>query len=98
VPSVVRLWSFLVRGWVARVDGNDAQIFSDGDGAQMIPLEPGKHRVEVAFVSTPPRTAGSAITVLGFVIIFVLVAADYYRRRRSVADNPGEPFEQSAEA
>ena len=96
-PLVLRLKTYNFPGWVARVDGKDAQVFSDGDGAQLVPLEPGKHKVEVSFVSTPPRTAGSAVTLLAFVIIAGLFGAGIYYRRRSRIERPDQPLEQLAE-
>ena len=96
-PAVLRLRTYNFPGWVARVDGNDAQILSDKDGAQLIPIEPGKHKVEVRFASTPPRTAGAAITILGFLIILGLIGASYYRGKRGDTGRPAEPIEQPAE-
>ncbi len=97
-PIVLRLRTYNFPGWVARVDGNDKEIFTGGDGAQLITLEPGKHKVEVSFASTPPRTAGSAITILAFVIILGLIGVDYRRRNRGSIEIPDKPLEQLAEA
>ena len=97
-PLALRLRTYNFPGWVARVDGKETQIVSDKDGAQMIPLEPGRHRVEVSFVSTPPRTAGSTITILAFVIILGLAGYDYYRKGRLEIEERDGLREQEAKA
>ena len=90
-PTELRLKTYNFPGWVARVDGRETPIGMDKDGAQLIALEPGRHRVQVSFVSTPPRTAGSALTIFAFVIILGLFGFDYYRRGRLEIEDREKP-------
>lgn len=97
-PVVLRLKTYYFPGWVARVDGVETPIQLDKDGAQLIALEPGRHRVQVSFASTPPRIAGSALTILAFVTILGLFGFDYYRKGRAEIEDRERPREQEARA
>ena len=81
-PAILTLKTYNFPGWTARVDGQPAQISSDTNGAQIMSLLPGRHTVEVFFVSTPPRTLGGALTGAAFVLICGLTGLDLVRRRR----------------
>lgn len=81
-PSRVRLKTYNFPGWVARVDDRPAPMLSDKDGAQLIEVPPGIHRIQASFVNTPPRTAGTALSGLALVLIPGLVIFDYVKGRR----------------
>jgi hypothetical protein len=71
-PGVLRLKSYYFPGWSARINGQEANLFSDTSGVQTLPLTPGRHRVEVFFENTPPRTVGAALTIAALLIILLL--------------------------
>jgi hypothetical protein len=84
-PSEVRLRTYNFRGWTASIGGQAAPVSSDSDGAQLIPVPPGKHRIEIRLVSTPPQKLGTTLFGLGLGTIAGLAMADYLSRRRSKA-------------
>lgn len=67
---VLRLYRFAFPGWRVWIDGQPGAIVpSEPEGWITIPLEAGRHLVELRFGSTPPRTlgwvlAGSALATL----------------------------------
>lgn len=80
-PSELRLKTYHFPGWVARIDGQSVQISSDVDGAQVISIPPGRHKVETDFVNTAPRRLGALSFGLGLTAIAVLLTFDYRKRR-----------------
>lgn len=78
--STVRLKTYNFPGWTARIDGSPTRLESDKDGAQVIAVPPGVHVIETRFENTPPRTAGAAATIIGFLLAFGLAAGDQLRR------------------
>ena len=78
--SRVRLKTYNFPGWVAKVDGNQVPILDDQDGAQVVEVSPGIHRIQASFINTPPRTAGTAVSALALVLILGLVVLDYVKR------------------
>jgi hypothetical protein len=89
-PAVVRLKTYNFPGWKAEVNGKETPLLSDRDGVQILPLEPGIHQIKVAFVNTPPRTAGTVLSSLSLAIIVALIAFDYYRRKKRGRKEPGK--------
>jgi hypothetical protein len=81
-PTVVRLKTYNFPGWKAEVNGQEAKLLSDRDGIQILALDPGIHQIKVAFVNTPPRTAGTALSSLALLVIAGLIGMDLYRRRK----------------
>lgn len=81
-PSIVRLKTYNFPGWTARIDGKVVPMLSDKDGVQQVEVPPGIHRIQASFVNTPPRTAGTAFSVLALVLIAGLVIFDYVKGRR----------------
>ena len=79
-PSRVRLKTYNFPGWVAQVDGTPVPILDDKDGAQIVEVAPGIHRIQTSFVNTPPRTAGAALSMAAVVLILGLVVFDYVRK------------------
>lgn len=84
-PSELRLKTYNFPGWVARVDGQPAPVSSDKDGAMVIAIPAGKHKVEAEFVNTPPRKMGIALASIGLMTIFGLALVDrlQWRQRRA---------------
>ena len=60
----------------------------DRDGVQILALDPGIHQIKVAFVNTPPRTAGTALSSLSLLLIVGLIGFDYYRRKKRSGKAP----------
>jgi hypothetical protein len=89
-PSRVRLKTYNFPGWVARVDGNPVPILDDKDGAQIVEVPPGIHRIQVSFVNTPPRTAGAALSIAALVLILGLTVFDYLRKAPRVPKQSDE--------
>jgi hypothetical protein len=87
-PAVVRLKTYNFPGWKAEVNGKETPLLSDRDGVQILPLEPGIHQINIAFVNTPPRTAGTVLSSLSLSIIAGLIAFDYYRRKKRSRKEP----------
>ncbi|HEX5735103.1 MAG TPA: 6-pyruvoyl-tetrahydropterin synthase-related protein [Blastocatellia bacterium] len=81
-PSVMRLKTYAFPGWKAEINGQEAKLLSDRDGVQILALDPGIHQIKVAFVNTPPRTAGTALSTFALLFILGLIGFDYYRRRK----------------
>lgn len=82
VPAVVRFKTYYFPGWTARIDGQPAAMSSDGDGIQIVSVQPGIHKVEVSFVNTPPRTLGAAVSGIAALGIAALAGLEYLRVKR----------------
>ena len=82
VPSVLRLKTYNFPGWKAEVNGKDAKLMSDSEGIQILPLEPGIHQIKVSFTNTPPRTIGSVLSGIAFLVVLILIGFDYYLRKK----------------
>ncbi|MFY9609843.1 MAG: 6-pyruvoyl-tetrahydropterin synthase-related protein, partial [Blastocatellia bacterium] len=80
-PSEVRLKTYHFPGWVGRIDGQSVQISSDVDGAQLISVPPGIHKIEMDFVDTVPRRLGALSFCFGLTTIAGLLTLDYRKRR-----------------
>ncbi|HKG22139.1 MAG TPA: 6-pyruvoyl-tetrahydropterin synthase-related protein [Blastocatellia bacterium] len=91
----LRLKTYNYPGWVARIDGKPVEIKTDLHGSQLIDMPSGDHNVEVAFVNTMPRTAGTIISGLALVAIVGLGLARDVRTGIGgrVVAGPGEPLE-----
>jgi hypothetical protein len=72
LPVVLRLKTYQFPGWEARIDGEKADLLADSSGVQMMAIPPGRHRVEVFFANTPPRTIGALSTTAALVTISAL--------------------------
>ncbi len=81
-PGKARLKTFNFPGWTARVNGQRAAISSDEDGAQLIDVPAGASSIEINFENTPPRTAGAALTIIGFLATLGLLIRGKLRDRR----------------
>jgi len=78
-PTIVRLKTYNFPGWTARLDGKVVPMLSDEDGVQQVEVPPGIHRIQASFVNTPPRTAGTVLSVLALVLIPGLIILDYVK-------------------
>jgi len=85
-PTIVRLKTYNFPGWTARVDGNKVPMLSDKDGVQQIEVPPGIHRIQASFVNTPPRVAGTVLSVLAVILIAGLVIFDHLNGRTVAAN------------
>ncbi|HXG90886.1 MAG TPA: 6-pyruvoyl-tetrahydropterin synthase-related protein [Blastocatellia bacterium] len=86
-PGAVRLRTYYFPGWRARIDGRDAQMSKDKDGAIQIALPAGLHTLEAYFGTTPPRTFGTIFTAIGFFMVLGLAGADYltdWRKKKAI--------------
>ena len=76
-PFVLRFFIFDFPGWVATVDGVSAEIeLATPDGFITVPLEKGRHTVELKFGTTPVRSAswwlsGGALLLMAIVAVFL---------------------------
>jgi hypothetical protein len=84
-PSIVRLKTYNFPGWTARLDGNEVPMQSDKDGIQQVEVPPGIHRIQASFRNTPPRVAGSVLSITAMVLIAGLFIVDRMKRKRSGA-------------
>jgi hypothetical protein len=92
-PGELRLKTYNFPGWIARIDGQATPVSSDKDGAQVIAIPAGKHKVETEFVNTPPRKMGIALASIGLLTIFGLTLADrlqWWQRRANDSDRNEE--------
>ena len=89
-PTLVRLKTYNFPGWTARVDGKEVPMLSDKDGVQQVEVPPGIHRIQASFVNTPPRTLGTALSVLAFVLIPGLITFDYMKGMRGAPNRQTE--------
>lgn len=87
VPSVVRLKTYNFPGWAAEIDGRSTQISSDKDGVQVIPVQPGVHKIEVSFDNTRPRTLGAALTCVAIIAMLGLMGFEFVKRHAHRATN-----------
>jgi hypothetical protein len=85
-PSIVRLKTYNFPGWTARLDGEVVPMLSDKDGIQQVEVPPGIHRIQASFVNTPPRTAGTALSILALVLIVGLAVFDHLKGRKTAAN------------
>ena len=64
-PFTVTLDVFAFPGWLARIDGQPAQLFAEpGAGRIQVPMLAGTHQLIVQFASTPVRDAATAASVM----------------------------------
>jgi hypothetical protein len=82
--STVRVKTYHFPGWIARIDGRPVEILPDDMGAQLISVPAGNHRLELFFVNTPVRNAGTILSLLAFVGICGLVVLDRVRCVRRI--------------
>ncbi|HSE37855.1 MAG TPA: hypothetical protein VLG74_11170, partial [Blastocatellia bacterium] len=85
-PSIVRLKTYNFPGWTARLDGQIVPMLSDKDGIQQIEVPPGIHKIQASFVNTPPRAAGTLLSVLALVLIVGLSIFDHLKGRKAAAN------------
>jgi hypothetical protein len=79
-PSEMRLKTYNFPGWIASIDGQRVSLWSDSDGAQVLSVPEGRHKVETDFVDTPPRKFGAVLSGLGLLVILGLAVVDYRRQ------------------
>src|SRR5262249_54846942 len=60
-PSRVRLKTYNFAGWTAWVDGKRMPIGSDPDGIQVVEVPAGVHTIDVRFLNTSSRWAGTIL-------------------------------------
>ncbi len=96
-PSTVRLKTYNFPGWTARIDGEVATLSKDRDGVQVIEVPPGIHKLEVSFINTLPRTLGTILSGLGFLIIIGLTFVAQWQRKKSEVKSDGEFSEHKNE-
>ena len=73
--QLLRLKTFTFPGWTARVDGRVVALQADADGAQLIPIAAGSHRVRVTFENTRTRIGAMALSLLAISIAAGLIIA-----------------------
>jgi hypothetical protein len=73
LPVVIKLKTYKFPGWEARMDGQKTELFADASGVQTLPIPPGRHRVEIFFENTPPRTIGSLLSAVALAITLALL-------------------------
>jgi hypothetical protein len=83
LPAVIRLKTYKFPGWEARMDGQKTELFADASGVQTIPIPPGRHRVEIYFENTPPRTIGSLLSAGALAITLALLLYGLAFQKRS---------------
>jgi 4-amino-4-deoxy-L-arabinose transferase-like glycosyltransferase len=82
-PDLLKVRTFYFPGWVARVDGEQAEITVGRRlGEIQIELEPGTHNVRLDFTNTTPRRVGEVMTVAASVLLCGLLLLA--RRRKSI--------------
>lgn len=73
-PQTLRVNCLYFPGWTGTVDDTPADIYPDNSsGLIMIDLPDGDHRLDLTFVDTPIRTAGTIISILSFLILIAMV-------------------------
>lgn len=85
VTLAVRLLSY--PAWDVQVDGKSARTSAAPETAEMLlPVDPGRHGVEIRFRRTPDRTAGDTISLLS---VIGLAGFALIERRRKLATKAG---------
>ena len=72
-------------GWIARVDGQEAQVQSGSRGNIQLSIGPGEHTLSLSFEDTWPRRAGKTISgfcVLALILMLYLTRRATPRRRK----------------
>lgn len=78
--AVIRLRTFAYPGWQLHVDGEVAQSrIAPRSGAIEVDVDVGQHTLKMDFVPTKVRTAGTAVSIVGWGILFAML----WRRRRA---------------
>jgi hypothetical protein len=67
--GTLRLKTYNFPGWQATVDGEPVPVLSDPNGAQVIRIPAGKHKVTTQFTNTPPRIIGAILFWIGLLTI-----------------------------
>jgi hypothetical protein len=83
LPVVIKLKTYKFPGWEARMDGQKTELLADASGVQILPIPPGRHRVEVFFENTPPRTIGSLLSAGALAITLALLIYGLAFQKRS---------------
>ncbi len=90
-PFTVTFDIFDFAGWQARVDGQPIAITpTDPHGLISFPVPAGRHRLQVAFGSTPLRTVASLVSLLSALALVGMVALRLVSRASRPA--PGDLF------
>jgi hypothetical protein len=79
-PGFIFLNDILVPGWRAKVDGVDAKIYRADYLFMAIPVDAGKHMIEVRYRPSGVRM-GMWITLLSVALLLLSLAFDMARRR-----------------
>lgn len=80
-PFTARVLTFYFPGWRAWLDGEPVEIAPDEPfGFITVPLPAGRHTLDLRFGSTPPRTAGTIVSVVSLLGLVGLATGS----RRSV--------------
>jgi len=78
----------LAPGWEAAIDGRAAPIYRVNAFFKAVFVEPGRHRVDLAYRPRSFRT-GATLSVVTGACVIVLLGVSWSRRRRSGATGPG---------
>ncbi len=85
-PFTARLLTFYFPGWRAWVDGQPVEITPDEPhGFITLPVPAGQHVLQVRFGSTPPRTAGTVVSVASLLALLGLAKMHRHTSPRSHA-------------
>ena len=84
-PSLVRLKTYNFPGWTAKLDGKEVPMQSDKDGIQQVEVPPGIHRIQASFRNTPPRVAGSVLSIIAMVLMAGMFIQDRLKRKQARA-------------
>ncbi len=78
--SIVTLRTLYFPGWVARVNGQPAEIVPSKEGYMQLAVEPGEHRIHLDFEDTRPRRTGKIISALA---LLTLAGAAFFIWRKA---------------
>jgi hypothetical protein len=91
VENVLHLNRFWYPGWQVSVDGVEQPAYADGKyGLAAVCLNPGEHRVEWYFGTTPLRTRAWQISLLGLLLTGVVMLLFGRPGKKSISSPPRE--------
>jgi hypothetical protein len=80
----VRIYSHAFPGWVAQIDGRQAQLDTTSpDGYMEVAVPPGAHTIEVRLTDTPVRAAANAISIASMTVLAMVVLLTGSRKLRA---------------
>ncbi len=81
--TLVRLSQYYFPDWKIKIDGREVPINYHNDlGLMTFAIDPGVHEVEARLFDTPIRRFANALTVLGFVLFFILLLTQVQMTRK----------------